>query len=358
MKAKILLVSLTAMPHHSAESIHIVMTANGLSKISDFELVTPYKIWRSKTFSKNLKLYGDNLEAIKQRKFLQLYPNDVSFLNKIVSKKEELIFYCRQMLVANFFLKKSKTAVLELHSLPSSGDVQSLKIALKNKNFIAIVVITKALKIDILKVIGEGYSDFIHVLSDAADINRFHYKTLNGSKDKLKVGYVGSNFVGKGWEIIEKLPSKSQNEFHIYGFLNEKNEFSNAYYYGKIPYSQIPDALDTFDIGLLPNQPSVIVANNSEIGKYTSPMKLFEYMASGKVIIASDIPVIREILKDNYNAILVPHNKPEAWIAAITKLNADRDLYSRLQEQAYKDVCSKYSYISRANKIVGIINKD
>src|SRR5690606_35834822 len=154
----------------------------------------------------------------------------------------------------------------------------------------------------------------------------------------------------------ERLPERCDMEFHIYGFSHDTNSFSNAKFYGKIPYSQIPQALNTFDIGLLPNQPDVIMLGGDNIGKYTSPMKLFEYMASGKVIVASDLPVIREILKDDYNALLVPHDDVNAWVSAINRLNSDRDLYKKLQKQAYSDVCDFYSYEARAKRIIDIIN--
>ena len=353
---KLKLVSFTALPHHSAESIHIVMTANELCEVSDFELVTPAKVWRGYTFSKKLDAYGSGLDTIKQSKFVQLFPNDTTFLRKYCTTDYNGVFYCRQCLVAKYFLDKGFKVGLELHTLPSDSDFLFLKKAFNNNNFRALIVITNSLKTDILEVVGSEFSKQIHVLADAADIKRFYYKPLS-EKIKLKVGYIGSNFPGKGWEVIEKLPKESENDFHVYGFSNENNTFSNAFFYGKIPYSNIPKALDSFHIGLLPNQPDVVVANGANIGKYTSPMKLFEYMASGKVIIASDIPVIREVLTNNYNAILVPHNDIKAWVDAIDMLNNDISMYKRLQKQAYKDVCEKYSYKSRAEKIISIINK-
>lgn len=352
---KLSLITFTAVPHHSAESIHMVMTAMELAKVCDFELITPAKIWRPQTFSKNLSIYDVDSKKIRHKKNIQFYPNDTSFLF-LHSLKEKKDIYCRQGIVADFFLKRNHEVLLELHSFPNSVDLKFLKEAMKTTAFLGLIVITEALKIDILEEIGQGYSNKIYVLPDAADIERFHFKVFNKNNQTLTAGYIGSNFRGKGWEIIEKLPKISKTKFHIYGFSHEKNPYSNMFFYGKIPFSQIPNALDTFDIGLLPNQPSVIVANESEIGKYTSPMKLFEYMASGKVIIASDLPVIREILTDNYNALLVPHDDVEAWSNAIIKLNSSPDLYKRLQQQAYNDVCNLYSYQARAKKILEIVN--
>ena len=48
-----------------------------------------------------------------------------------------------------------------------------------------------------------------------------------------------------------------------------------------------------------------------------SPLKVFEYMAAGKPVLASDIPALREILRDGETALLLPPGEPEAWAAAL-----------------------------------------
>ena len=62
----------------------------------------------------------------------------------------------------------------------------------------------------------------------------------------------------------------------------------------------------------------------------TSPLKLFEYMAAGRPIVASDLPSIREVLRDGVNALLVPPGDPVAMAAAIARLLGDRALAARL----------------------------
>lgn len=353
---KLSLVTFAALPYPSAEGVHMAMMAGAFSNVTDFELVSPLKIWRPKTASTSLELFGHGLEEVRHRKFLQLQPKSTYFLNTILSNDKSRVYYCRQSYGARFFLNKNRKVIWEVHGLPSDLEFSFLMEAFASQNFLALIVITKSLKEDILEVIGKQYINNIHVLPDAADLDRFDYQPTQELSSTLKVGYVGSNYPGKGWEIIEKLPAKCQNEFHIYGFSHDTNSFSNAKFYGKIPYSQIPKALNTFEVGLLPNQPDVIMVGGDNIGKYTSPMKLFEYMASGKVILASDLPVIREILQDLHNAILVPHDNVQAWISAINLLNNDRELYRKLQKQAYNDVCNFYSYRARAERIVEIVN--
>jgi glycosyltransferase involved in cell wall biosynthesis len=52
-----------------------------------------------------------------------------------------------------------------------------------------------------------------------------------------------------------------------------------------------------------------------------SPLKLFDYLASGKAIIATNLPVYNHILKDGYNCLLVDPNNYDDWINKIQLLN-------------------------------------
>lgn len=353
MIMKINLISFTALPHHSAESIHIAMTAKSLNEVNDFQLWSPFKPWRLSTLSKNISSYGLEKNSFDIKKTIQFKPNGTLMLNFIRKSKDE-IYYCRQGLVAKFFLNKGLKVVWEQHALPSVNDLVFLKKAMTNSDFLALIVITETLKTDILQEIGHEYEDRIYVFPDAAAVDRFTFDKEVNRAEKI-LGYVGSSFPGKGFEIIDKLMEYPSNKIEIYGV--EKDNKKNVKYNGRVPYSQIPNALKSFDIGLLPNQLSVKMPVGTDIGKYTSPMKMFEYMAAGKVIIASDIPVIKEVLKHNYNAILVPHDDPKAWQSAIEELKKDSDLYNRLRRQAYLDVCNKYSYNARAHNIVQLIEK-
>lgn len=346
------LISFTSIPHSSAESIHIVLTAESLAKYCNLTLYSTAKIWRHRTFSKNLGTYGIRRPSFNYKKILQFYPNDTFNLRCSIHSNSEDIFYCRQGVTTSYFFQKGQSVIWEQHGMPSNADMEFLKGAIDSPAFLGLVLITNNLKQDILAVIGKQHESKLHVLPDSADIRRFPYD------DRLvlsptRVGYIGSNYVGKGYEIIRDLIQLCDKEFNIYGF-NELNT-KNAAFFGRIPYSQIPAAMESFDIGLLPNQPSVRMVSGDDIGKYTSPMKMFEYMASGRVIIASDIPVIREVLTNEVNALLVPHDDPTAWKEAIDRLCLDNELYNSLRTQARKDVVENYSYDIRSKSLLDLI---
>lgn len=97
---------------------------------------------------------------------------------------------------------------------------------------------------------------------------------------------------------------------------------------GLVAPSQVPRHLAGARILVLPNPASAIST------QFTSPLKLFEYMAAGRAIVASDLPSIREVLRDGEHALLVEPGSAEALAAAIRRLLGDPALAERLARAA------------------------
>jgi glycosyltransferase involved in cell wall biosynthesis len=90
-------------------------------------------------------------------------------------------------------------------------------------------------------------------------------------------------------------------------------------------------------------------------GRYTSPLKLFEYMAAGKAIVVSDLPSMRQVLTPEQDALLVPTGEPEGFARAIERLLTERGRQKRLGEAARLSA-ERYTWKDRANKILNFIN--
>lgn len=88
---------------------------------------------------------------------------------------------------------------------------------------------------------------------------------------------------------------------------------------------------------------------------YMSPLKMFEYMASKRPIIASDLPSVREVLNGN-NAILVKPDDCNDLAKNVERIIINNELGDGLSEQAFKDV-QEYSWEKRAVKILNFIMK-
>jgi glycosyltransferase involved in cell wall biosynthesis len=87
-----------------------------------------------------------------------------------------------------------------------------------------------------------------------------------------------------------------------------------------------------------------------------SPMKMFEYLASGVPFVATDFSVLREVLIDGRNAVLVAPDSAEALVEGIWRLINDPELAASIAENAKQDVY-QYTWENRARKIKALVEK-
>ena len=113
---------------------------------------------------------------------------------------------------------------------------------------------------------------------------------------------------------------------------------------GLVEPAQVAGHLARATVLVLPNPRSAISTN------FTSPLKLFEYMAAGRAIVASDLPSVREVLSDGENALLVTPGDPIALAGAVRRLVADRTLAERLAATAFAQV-STFTWARRAERL-------
>jgi glycosyltransferase involved in cell wall biosynthesis len=112
---------------------------------------------------------------------------------------------------------------------------------------------------------------------------------------------------------------------------------------GLVPPAAVADHLAAATILALPNSLSAISA------RYTSPLKLFEYLALGRPIVASDLPSFREVLGPE-TAVLVPPDDPAAWAGAFSALAADPARAAALAATA-RALAPAYTWGQRAARI-------
>lgn len=122
-------------------------------------------------------------------------------------------------------------------------------------------------------------------------------------------------------------------------------------YAGQVAPDKVPLYLAALDVCAIP------LPWTTHFAYYTSPMKLFEYMASGRAIIASDLPSIAEVVKNGETALLVPPSDASALSDAIGRLRDDSSLRQHLADAAYTEVMAHYTWAARAQNILRVIQE-
>jgi glycosyltransferase involved in cell wall biosynthesis len=128
---------------------------------------------------------------------------------------------------------------------------------------------------------------------------------------------------------------------------------------GFVTHKEISRYVNAADIAVVP-----VTRMRQEM--WLSPMKLFEYMASGKAVVASAMGQIKDVIKDGENGLLVPEGDEMAMASAINTLIEDDLLRIKLGEQAREDAVKNHSweqYLTRlesvfadAKTLVGNVN--
>jgi len=119
---------------------------------------------------------------------------------------------------------------------------------------------------------------------------------------------------------------------------------------GFVPHADVRRTIAGAGAAVLP------LPDNLMARYFTSPLKLFDYMAAGAPIVASDLPTVREILTDGDNALLVPPDDPSALAAAIRRLLVNPGLADRLRRTAFEQVRG-HTWDARAARIIEALGR-
>ncbi len=113
---------------------------------------------------------------------------------------------------------------------------------------------------------------------------------------------------------------------------------------GLVPRAEVSQYLREADVLVMPHTSTRV----SE--RYASPLKLFEYMAAGKPIVASDLPAIREVLRDGDNALLVKSGDAASLAAGIRRMLDTPETAGRMAQCAFDEAAS-YTWERRAERL-------
>ncbi len=358
------------IPSTSANSIATVKICEAFTELKNEVILITRNI---KSKNKDIYKFYDvkSKFKIKWIKNFDKFPLGFKYyLFSFISIIESLNFKPDLYITRNFFscfllVLLKKKVIIELHH-DLNNESRIVKILMKltrflnSKYVLKIVTITKGIKSEYVdkKYIKE--SKTLLLPSGSSIKNNFKFKL---KKKEFKIGYFGSLYKSRGIDIILKLSKiDNKNKYFLYGDLNQvsksklKNVSKNLNLKNYIPYREISPTLDKMDILLIPYVSSVTVAGDvADITKYTSPLKLFDYLCAGKIIICSDFDVLKEIIKDKKNAIFIKNYKnPYSWKNEIFKLKNQSSKQLIMSKNNYL-LSKNYSLKERAKSILNSI---
>lgn len=173
-------------------------------------------------------------------------------------------------------------------------------------------------------------------------------------RDRLVVTYCGHLYDYKGVPaVIEAARSLPDALFLIVGgwpldverCSHMADGLENVRFEGFVPGGRVPRYLRASDILLLPHTLNHVQA------RVTSPLKLFEYMAARRPIVASDIPAFQGILRDRENCLLVRPDDPRVIVQAVQELAANHSLGRSISDGGWNDV-QQLTWSRRAGSIL------
>ncbi len=181
---------------------------------------------------------------------------------------------------------------------------------------------------------------------------------LGIAPEEIVVGFVGTFAPWHGVELLIEaaltlIPERPDVRFLVIGGGPDVPRFrvararveaaggsSRILLVGQIPFADVPLAMAAMDIATIPWATD-----------YGSPMKIFEYMAMGKALVAPDLEVLREVFRPGENALLVPRGDPLELARTIRRLAADAALRHALGAAARRDAVAHHDWRHHAQLI-------
>jgi len=268
---------------------------------------------------------------------------------------------------AVFALLLGLPVIYEMHDLPTGklGPLwfrSFLKLGGKKR----MLAVTDALRSRLESLYGPIQGGDVLIAPNGVDLEQYEglpapaaARRAVGLPDRVTVSCSGHLYAGRGAELFlglaRRFPEASfvwvggrKEDVDTYRTRAEAEGLKNVRFTGFIDQQRLPCYQAAADILLMPYARSIAGSSGGNSADICSPMKMFDYLAAGRAILTSDLPVIHEVLLES-NAVFAPPEDLEGWSDALARLLASEDYRLRLGAQALSDA-QKYSWRERARR--------
>jgi glycosyltransferase involved in cell wall biosynthesis len=389
---KVAVIAPTRIPSRKANTLQVMKMSQAIARLGhQIYLIIPGEIGLSveedRTWETLARHYGLStrfpITWLPARKELRKYDYAWSSVRWASNWGADVI-YTRLPQAAALAAYQGLAVIFEVHDRPQGAiGPFLLSVFLRGSGDRRLIVISESLAGDLRTdfQFPRG-SQIMRVLPDGVDLQRFDHlpspetcrkliKTAlleQGSEigsqfspELFTVGYTGHLYPGRGISVILEIAAHLPDcNFLIVGGepgevrnLQEQvrdRTLDNVIISGFVPNAELPHYQAACDVLLMPYQSRVSGSSGGDIGRYLSPMKLFEYLACGRAICSSNLPVLQEILSPE-TAILLPPDDPQQWVTAVETLRNNPELRNEMAEKA-RETARQYTWEGRAEQIL------
>lgn len=280
---------------------------------------------------------------------------------RAVRRRRPDIIYARSMRWLLRSLGGSSAVALELHEPPQTEErLALLRTLVDRASMLRVVTVSEQLRQDILGL-GLGIPPArILVVRNGADpgLGEGPARALGPG---FRVGYVGGLYPGCGVDLLGQAVAGQEGvALDVVGGTPEEiarwrgkmPETASVVWHGRVPHAEVGGLLRAFDVVAAPYAADAEGHAGIRKAAWMSPLKIFEAMAAGRAILASDLPAVRELLVDGDTGRLLPADDPGAWRAAIAALRAAPAEGARLGAAARAALVARHGWAARARSIL------
>jgi len=372
---KIVCVSTSQVPSDRANSIQVMKVCQALAQLGhdvrllvpdDGQVSTKKRGWASLAYH-----YGLTTPFSIEWLALSRLWNRRGFNWDAVRRSKTLgagLIYTRSTPAAVMGLMHGMPVALEIHHLPSGrvGPLwYRLFLALPGRK--RLLPLTHAL----LELLNSRYPSRLRaaqvlVAPSGVDLERFvglpepeKARRQLDLASGATVACTGHMYAGRGTSMFLQLAARMpqvnflwvggrSKDIQAWRSRASADGIKNLTFTGFIPNQRVPLYQAAADVLLLPYQKSVAISSGGDTANVFSSLKMFEYMAAGRAILASDLPVVREILHESM-AVFCPPDDLAVWIEALRGLLADKRRRRTLGENAQREVMN-YTWLERSRR--------
>ncbi len=348
------------IPSTAAQSVQISSMCEAFSnKKIEFKLISTLN---NENINLNKIFMWDRIRLNTRFKYLEFV---IKSFFKVLKEKPTHIF-TRDIIVAFLLSFLNIKIVYEAHKEPKTKISELIMNFLKNKNNFKLITISYALKkyyietyyFNEKKVFNYHDGVFIHKYDKYRDIKKETLRQeLELPLDKIIVMHTGSLYKGNDALLFEKVIKNFKNILFVQvgGSIQDIKKYKEYYkLFDNIIFIEHQTNENLIKYQFCADLLFYSLTKSNQLWWCTSPLKIFEYMATGIPIICSNIGSVSEVLNENNSIPFNPEDE-QSIIDAVKLFLQNKEEVNLRAKKALQDINEKYTWDKRVDNILKII---